>query len=108
MPSRAGSEQDENDRPEPGRRGRAGVCLESGRAAAEGHLAGATTVDQYKEKRRLLAARGVSKLADFVRFCENVNEEVQRMPSLGLNLPALFPIPRSGRCFRVLQAAYLS
>ena len=40
--SGAGPDQAANDHPEPGRRGRAGACREPGRAAPEGHSAGAT------------------------------------------------------------------
>ena len=47
----------------------------------------------------------VSKPADLDRLYETVNAEGRRMPSLGLNLPALLAMPRSGRCFRALQSA---
>src|SRR6266851_6791160 len=49
----------------------------------------------------------VPKLPDLDRVYETVNAEGQRMAPLGLNLLALLAMPRSGRCFRVLQSASL-
>ena len=49
----------------------------------------------------------VSKLPDLDRVYETVNAEGQRMAPPGLNLLALLAMPRSGRCFRVLQSASL-
>ena len=41
--------------PEPGRRGRAGACLESRRAAPEGHSGGATSVGKLQGKAAVIA-----------------------------------------------------
>src|SRR5882757_10752018 len=54
-----------------------------------------------------LAGFKPGKLPDLDRLYETANAKGRRMPSLGLNLPALFAMPRSGRCFRALQSASL-
>ena len=49
----------------------------------------------------------VSKLAGLDRFYKAFNAEGRQMASLGLNFLALLAMPRSDRCFRVLQSASL-